>query len=546
MKKISRILAISFIFFSNCTNFIAFSEHEDYNFSMQFDDDDDDDFNFSSSDDLNINQDDLRNYIPPVKKRSIATNTEDWAALLLALGENNIILNQSLYQYTHPIRTRSILDYPIPLTYGFDLKDTSAITLNPYANISWPKNFTQSSQLLSSYLNTENQDIIDILDRITEQFGIENALDFGETFALLSPGKVLELRAGGLIQGHISRDRWNFNIQLPIQYVARAFYLTPTEKELLFNSPFASAFETSGNMTETQFYYDNFFVDQVGMGDLKFKAMYKVECSPHFDVNLGGFIIFPIATPFQQGIIGTWLDQNNERGYLDLRTINPDPSVPLTTQNQTDIANFFMAAIDKLNSNILYPLLGNNGHVVTAFSCNTDWYFTQNWKFCGDYSFEIPLRAAEQRFYKVVQTNGDFNAEFNAASDDANTLVLFANEKIQDMFFPFVYNTLVLPGIIVNSTNQFVVTHDHWNVQFGSNFWYQAKEQITAPIAPQNYDISVVSAASASQGKVFGKFNYNFDCQKNYWSLSAYTDITVWNSGMGNDYTLGLSLDCKF
>jgi len=519
---------------------------------MEFFDDDDDFGDFG--DDLNFSQDDLKSYIPPIKKRSIATNTDAWATYLLILQStgNEIILNQSLYQRTNSIRTRTILDYPIPLTYGFDLQNTNSASLNLYANISWPKNFTQSSQLLSSYLNTENQEIIDILNDLAEQSGIENALDFGEALALLSPGKVVEIRAGGLLQGHINRDKWNINLQLPIQYVARAFYLTPEEKALLFASPFASAIESEDNVSETQFYYDNFYVDQLGIGDFKIKAMYQVQQSSHFDINLGGFIILPIATPIQQGFIGTWLPQNNERDYLDLRTIDPDA---ITVQNQDDIANFFMATIDKLNSNILYPLLGNNGHAVVAFSCNTDWYFAQNWKFCGDYSFEIPLRSQEQRYYKAVQSNGEFTTEFNtlannyqttSSPEDANALVLFANQKIQDMFFPFVYNTLVWPGIIVNSTNQFVVNHDHWDVQFGSNFWYQAKEQITPPIAPKNYDISVVPAASASQGKVFGKFNYNFDCQNNYWSLSGYTDITVWNSGMGNDYTLGLSLDCKF
>ena len=368
---------------------------------------------------------------------------------------------------------------------------------------------------------------------------------------LFYPGKVVEIRTGFLVESHIDLDRWNLNIQLPLQYVARAFYLTPAERELVFNSDLAKLFETANDIDQDQFYFENFYVDQFGMGDLKFKAMYQIQQTPHLNVYLGGFAIFPIATPFQQGIYGTWFEQNNERAYLDLRTIDP---LAVTVQNQDDVADFFMAALDKLNSNILYPLLGNNGHVVLAPSCNFDWYFADNWKFCSDDSFEIPLRAYEQRFYKAIQSNGSFITEYNELSNNylndlpgaADSFVLFANQKIQDMFFPFVYNTLVLPGLIINSTNQFVLFHDTWNVQFGGNYWYQAKEQITAPIAPENYAIAVVPASSAAQGKVFGKFNYNFDCQNNCWSLSGYTDITVWNSGMGNDYTLGLSLDCKF
>lgn len=541
MNKISYILAIGFIFYTTNSGLIATSQDDFTNNLMQFEEDDD--FNFDDS--LNFNTDGLRNHIPAPKIRSIATNTDAWALLLITLGDNKIILNQSIYKYTNPLRTRQILDYPFALTYGFDLQDTSALSINFYANASLPKNFTQSSQVLSSYLYTQDSNLINILQDILDENPADDPINVGEAFDLLSPGKVYELRTGWLFEGHIAREKWNLNIQLPIQYVARAFYLTPAERDLIFNSQLASLVESSDDIDQNQFYFDNFYADQFGMGDLKIKAMYQMQQSPHFDVNIGGFIIFPTAKAFKQGIAGAWFEQNNDRAYLDLRQIDPEN---ITTQDLDTVANFFLAAIDKLNSNILYPLLGNNGHVITAFSCNTDWYFAQHWKFCGDYSFEIPLRGYEQRFYKAIQSNGEFITQFNtyADADDSNGLVLFANQKIQDIFFPYVYNTLVWPGIIVNSTNQFVVSHDQWAVQFGSNFWYQAKEIITAPIARENYDIQVVPAASASQGKVFGKFNYNFDCQKNVWCLAAYTDITIWNSGIGNDYTLGLSLDCKF
>ena len=551
MKKISLIITLGLALYSTNAFIIAHDENNESSYIDESDifGDSQDDFDFDDT--LDFGQDALQEYIPVVQKRTITSNTDDWALLLVALSEAGYIniLNQSIYKRTNPIRTRSILDYPFALTYGFDLQDTSTFSLMLYGNISWPKNFTKHSQLLSSYLKTEDEELINILEEILALNQSDNQMNIGETLRLFSPGKVVELRTGFLLESHIDFNRWNVNMQLPLQYVARAFYLTPEERELVFKSDLAKLFETENNLSQDEFYYQNFYVDQFGMGDLKLKAMYQVKQTPSLDLYLGGFAIFPTATSFQQGIYGTWFEQNNDRAYLDLRTINPEN---ITLQNQDDIANFFMAALDKLNSNILYPLLGNNGHVVFAPSCNFDWYFADNWKFCSDDSFEIPLRAYEQRFYKAVQSQGDFTAEFNALMNNyldtgnANELVLFANQKIQDMFFPFVYNTLVLPGLIVNSTNQFVVYHDQWSVQFGGNYWYQAKEQITAPILPANYDIAVVPASSAAQGKIFGKFNYDFDYEKNIFALSLYTDITVWNSGIGNDYTLGLSLDCKF
>jgi len=546
MKKISLILALGLLSY-NINNDLK-ANSEDYN-SILFEDDEDDDFGFDSS--LNFNPNTLANHIPVVKKRSIATNTDSWADLLFLLQQTgNIgILNESLYQYTSPIRTRSILDYPFALTYGFDLQDTNTCSVNFYANIAWPKNFTKKFQHLSSYINTENENIIEVLQELVDLNPADDPINIGEAFALFSPGKVIELRAGALFEGHITRKNWDVMIQLPFQYVSRAVYFTPAERDLIYASQLASFISAEDDFDEDEFFYENFYADEFGIGDLKIKAMHKIRESDHFDIYIGGFVILPIAKAIQQEVYGNWFPQNNNRAYLNLCTIDPQA---ITEKNYDDIANFFIDALQKLDSNILFPLLGNNHHVVTAPSCNINCYMTEHWKFCGDYSFEIPLRAHEQRFYKATQSTGAFNTQINALIDnytdhgDSTELVLFANEKIQDMFFPYVFDTLVLPGLIINSTNQFVVTHNNWDLQFGGNYWYQAKEQITAPVLSTKYDLAVVPAASAAQGKLFGQYNYNFDWDNHFWSLSAYTDITVWNSGIGNDYTLGLKIDCKF
>ena len=202
MKKNLLILIFSFLLCN--PNAQLFAEHQNNhnyeetstNYESNFDDEFDDDFMFDDT--LDFNQDNLKNYVPVKRTRSITSNTDDWATLLLALqAQGQIgILNQSIYKYTSPIRTRTILDYPFALTYGFDLQDKDTLSIDFYGNISWPKNFTKNSQLLSSYLNTDNQEIIDILDEIVEQSPLDEPINIGESLALFSPGKVVELRAG--------------------------------------------------------------------------------------------------------------------------------------------------------------------------------------------------------------------------------------------------------------------------------------------------------------------------------------------------------------
>ncbi len=139
MKKISRILFLSLALYNTQIFLIAHDENEESDYAIESDifGDSKDNLDFEFDDTLNFEQDTLQEYIPVIEKRSIASNTDTWAALLLSLGQsgNEGILNQSIYQRTSPIRTRSILDYPFALTYGFDLQDTNAISVMLYANV---------------------------------------------------------------------------------------------------------------------------------------------------------------------------------------------------------------------------------------------------------------------------------------------------------------------------------------------------------------------------------------------------------------------------
>lgn len=551
MKKISVLLTVGLLF-CNSTTFLTAGYNQKPDFTMQFDADDDD-FAFDSTDDLNNISLENKNSNNTIQTRS---GSADQIYLLFSLLDGNgayqsAMLNLPIYQQTSPIRNRPILEEPFTLPYGFDLRNDNSLSVMFFLNTFNKKNYTKNSTTLNSYFLLGNPARLQVLEYINTLIPDLNLIKMSESLSLFDPAKIQENRLGGVLESHIALGKWNLMVQLPILYAERNLHLTNKEKSAIALSSLGGMLTTDG-VSENDFVYQHIVMDQIGMSDLKFKAMYEMHTSDYFDLDLGGFIIFPVATPFAQGIIGTWFTANNNRAYLDLTTIDP---TNVTPESQDEIANFFLSAIDKLSSNILNCPLGNNGHVVLAPSINFDWYISQKWQFSNDFSVQFALPAQEQRFYQLTQSENDFLTAYNAAfNEGSEPFAYFVNAQLQNLFFPFVFPTIVYPGTVFNSTNQFVYNDHDWDFYIGSNFWYQGAESITAlnnaynPENPQNFsfDYPGVGAASAAQEKLFVKINLNVEQPKYSWSLSVYGDITVWNSGIGNDFTLGIGLDCKF
>lgn len=556
MKKISVIL-VAGILIQWPTQIATYENQQPalkYSNSINYDeeeDNDDDDFKFSNENSINNLSLDGIQTSHETLTRSGKSALPIYAFFSIIDGQpeyQQALLNTPIYQQTSPIRYRPILEYPFNLTFGFDEKQQNTISLVPFLNYASTKNYTHTDQYLSSYFLLGNPTRIKAIEYIDTIIGLNIADKLATSFALFDPATVEERRLGGILESHTSHKNWHLIAQLPILYTERNLYLTPLQKAAVKNSTLGSMLKTDG-VNENDFIYQHIVMDQVGLGDLKLKAMYEVHGTDTFDIDLGGFIILPTATPFAQGIAGVWFSPSNDKPYLDLTSINP---AGITPENQDDIANFFLGAIDTLSSNILNCPLGNNGHVVFAPSINFDWYVTPRFQWSNDFSLQVALPSEEQRFYQKTQTPAQFLQNYNNAFDAGpDTFALFVNQQLQDMFFPYVFSTTVYPGVVFNSTNQIGYHLRTTDIFFGGNFWYQGAEQIkwkTNVANNQNfsYDYQGSTAAYAAQEKLFARINYNVEALKASWSISGYADATIWNSGIGNDYTVAVSIDCKF
>ncbi len=545
MKKLSALLALGMLTYSMNESIFA-QDFSQQNY-MQYDDDDDDDFAVDTDlNTLNLNDIDKTHTLT---RTAGPDNIYAFFSLIHDQPQyQNAILNLPIYQQTSPVRNRLILDYPFTLTYGFAINDHHSFSIVPFFNYASHKNFTKTSDTLNSYFLLGNPARIDAITYIDDIVHLNAAERLARSLGLFDFATIEERKLGGALCSQVLFENWRLIAQMPILYVERNLFLTPVQKAAIAVSSMGNMLATDG-VDENDFIYQHIVMDQVGLGDLKIKAMYQAHTTDTFNINLGGFMIAPIATAFAQGIVGVWFDANNDRAYLDLATIDPQN---ITDQNKDDIANFFLAAVDKLSSNILNCPLGSH-HVIFAPSVNFDWYFANNWQFSNDFSLQVALPSTEQRFYQLTQTPSQFSSDYNAAFNAGPEIFCkYVNTQIQNMFFPFVFPTMVYPGAVFNSTNQFGYHLATTDIYFGGNFWYQGAEQLKLVHNAYNnnqnysYDYPGAAAASAAQEKLFARINYRIQTDRYEWSVSGYADATVWNSGIGNDYTLALSFDCKF
>ncbi len=547
MKKIS-ILA-TFVFLICTSSHVMFASHNSATPLFNSFDDDDDDFAITSD----LNELDLNSSMnESTLHRSSPTNAEGIVIFFSIIQNPAAILNLPIYQYTHLIANRPVLDLPFALTYGFD-NDSNSLSFVPFLNCTTKKHFTATATTLNNYFLLGNPVRIAELIAVDEFLQRDTMANLAKSLVLFDPAVIQENRIGAIFEAKVKHNKWSIIAQLPFLYAERNLYLTPVQKAGITYSSLGKMLATD-NVDQHDFIYDHIVMDQFGISDLKFKTMYQMHHTNKFNLDLGGFVILPTATPFAQGIIGTWFDQNNDRGYLDLTTIDPSN---VTQENQDQIANFFLSAVDKLSSIILNAPLGNNGHVVLAPSTNFDWYFAQNWQWSNDFSLQFSLPATEARFYQYIQSQEQFMASYNAAYPSAPQydplpFAQFVNQELQNLFFPYMFPTMVTPGLVFNSTNQLVYHLATTDLYLGSNFWYQGAEKLhiknnpNANNQPFSYDYAGAQLPSAAQEKLFAKVNYNIETTNYSWSLSGYGDITVWNSGIGNDFTFALSIDCKF
>lgn len=161
------------------------------------------------------------------------------------------------------------------------------------------------------------------------------------------------------------------------------------------------------------------------------------------------------------------------------------------------------------------------------------------------------------RFY-VPQDQEVFSDLYNqlpqSTNEEQDAKLAFVEARITELFYPKAITTKMYPGFIFTSISSLRKAYHSWDFIAGYSAWYKSAEKI---VSFPNNSASEIKALHLDEHKsvnpdvfsikLFGKIHKTIHTKRHDdISLSVWADATVFNSGIGNDFTLGICFDSKF
>ncbi len=469
------------------------------------------------------------------------------------------LLNQDFYIKTSVPVNRNLINFPDfqICTYQQPIPK-HLFTIHGFYNQTSQKAFTcdephRPGTKIGSYLNIQNADYIRALDAgldLVPPGAIKN-IEFPDVFRLISNCRLEERRLG--FMNHYYQqltDKAYFEAKIPLFWMVRNLNFTPLEKEQIKEQ--FTAFD-GVEFDEDAFAKNHLIFDALGSGTLELSLCKKIYEKPEWSFDVGGSLYLPTDFQFARGLYGTYIEPHNQQPILHLcELISLSTGTPtITPDAKSTISNYFTDAIDQLSSILLQCPLGYQKSLGFGFKLAPYWTIHEGLQFNGIYILELFLPHELPRFFIPLQKGAPFSEKLAAStlSDDDKLALLEAT--LTDRLFPLVFPTKVLPGFIFDSTSCLQKSYKGWNFSFGYNGWYQYQEQFISIKGPtaierQNLDIQKSITPEAWALKIFGKVQHLFTGPRHDMSLALFTDFTVYNNSIGNDFTVGLSYDIKF
>lgn len=470
------------------------------------------------------------------------------------------ILNQDFYIKTSVPVNRNLINYPSfqICTYQQPIPD-HLFTFHAFYNQTSQKAFTcdephKSGNKIGSYLNIQNADYIAALDSAFEilppEFSSVKNLNFPDIFKLMSHGRFEERRLG--IMNHyyqqLSAEAY-FEAKIPFFWMVRNLNFTPLEKDQIREQ--FSAFEGS-TFDLDEFAKKHLIFDALGSGTLELSLCKKVFERPEWSFDVGGSLYLPTDYQFARGLYGTYIEPHNNQPIFNLcDLVTLTPTIGFAPDGKDKLLNYVTSAIDQLSSILLQCPLGYQQSLGIGLKLAPYWTIHEGLQFNGIYILELFLPHDQKRFFIPKQTDVPFSEIFAESTLSDGKKLELLEATLTDRLFPLVFPTKVLPGFIIDSTSCLQKSYKKWDFSVGYNGWYQYQEKFLSIKCPNAKFMDTLNVAKSVTPeswsiKLFGKVHRLFTGPRHDMSLALFTDITVYNNSLGNDFTVGLSYDIKF
>ncbi len=412
--------------------------------------------------------------------------------------------------------------------------------------------FSESSSNIESYLALNEKSFLEKLEPFLERvraiitgFNIDNIT----ILSLFKNGAIEQRQAGFLFYINKSFNKWNFSIKTPFYYLERNYNFTDKEKEAI-EQQFGKADPNTEHL---------FINDKIGTGDTRISFHLPLQNSRALQTNLGLFATIPTAKSFAKAIIGSSYSFIKERPTIDLVNLFNLGTVPETKDEAQEIAlNFFLDSFEHMSANFLNAPLGNNGHVsigiftksITPLSVFIKRAWAENILFKSFISLEYLFPGEEKRLFIELNDARLFDArDFDDVGQSTSNLA-FLEQQFVDKFFPFVYDTTVCPGFILQWASKATYESEKWGCHFGTDLWVKTEESFGS-IGASKQVVERLRKNKAKrflgyQSKVLTTLFYKKEKKNKIWIFSLHGDGTIMSSGIGKDYTISLNIETDF
>lgn len=366
---------------------------------------------------------------------------------------------------------------------------------------------------------------------------------------------VEERQAGFMLHCMKQWRRTTLRVMMPMYYLESNFSLTQDEQDEV-----ARELGAQDPEEEKRFRKAHFISDKIGFGDTRIEVDHTMLKRPSYKLRCGGFATIPTAWAWGGGFLGSRFPKPSTLPTFDLEALFEVISNPSVDQQEVRniAAELLLDSLDRAAANLIDVPLGNNRHLglggymrgkfpLHHFMSTT---FAERMHFASRVSLELFLPATEKRFY-INKINEAAFGEHNFQDDNlAAENVQFLKEQAIARLFLRAFDTRIVPGVIFRASGGLYYKGQQWGFNVGPDFWLQNKAHFSSINASrktiQEIDIPKAKQSIAYQGKIFGGIVLKHKAERNTWFFSLNGDISVFERGLGKDYTLSLNFESSF
>lgn len=509
-------------------------------------------FNSSNASNLSLEEQieaDLFDFNPDITAMDVTEPTitrgtkAETIAILTGLVDAQDILQNQVYKRTNPITRKNVVDYPIFQHFEtFETQDTNFICI-PFFSRTFNERYYKEYHELKDYVDLNQDDIIKKIDDL--EF---TTFDIPRVLKLFEKMQLQEHRIGLLFDWTKTKECWSLSLRFPLYYDEHNFYLNTTQRNQI---------TAILGPADADFVFDHVVADFLALGDTKLCFEYLMKQDYRYELALGLRATLPTKIRIQKGLVGAYFNVDKQPQSLDLYTdilkIPVDLTAP-TLAEQTQIINnvthFGLEVLDHLSTILLEQGSRNYFHVGIGPQIHSTMHFNSKCYLTSLISLEVFTPAQEVRFFRVKNDSSAFNAlTWSDTAAQIDEKLAFLNTQLKNKFLPSGYNTIVYPGIVLQSTSALVIKKTRVTWTLGSDFWLHSKEIFGTIYAPEDIkpflDTEHAKAGNCYQSTAWIALDKNPQ-PDNQWRYGGKLSVGTWNYGIGSSVSFALYIEKMF